>query len=1664
MVHRPLIQNQEVADTVVTEMPPKSGFAPKCRTLTSNETPGSFENWKDTLIFNLTIDNSFEFLLDDEMKWRSGKVTNRGFTNDGNEVEDAAARKTAKQKAAILKMMLGTIAGFAPVISRKFITEEALSFNDIWTRLRIFYGFRKSGGLILDLTSFQLEEDESHESLWERVHAFAMDNLLQPADGLQHLGEDVDEIEELTPTLSNALVALWLHSIHKSLPALVKQRYSAELRSKTLMSVRIDISESLNSLLSELHGETAASIARASTYNNSRRSQYNQTRQPFYQQKQPFYQQKPSRFCAICDANKRQSDHFLSECPDLPDADRRFMKARTRTIGVEEEKYYDEDRTEQSSPVRKVSTDKKDKSITKVGKVTVKSSPFLNATHKGQPAKIVIDSGAQSNVMKLSYANKIGAKIYKTTSVATQADGVTDMNIAGEVHLTFDVDDQKLYFDGLVTEDLSDDILAGVPFMEANDCYARPSKRLVFLGDRAFKCDVINKSSRAEVVRVQSRTVVLPGDSINLKVSDKLSESKFIAIDPRTDAPSIRHSKYQHCWLQPQVVEVIEGHISVQNKSVQPVSVKKFEHIATARPIFEYSEPVGESQESVIQDLSEVKSVEVTKHVGDNEVVMIPDSGPVGESSDDHEKVVIDPDRRLSEDQQRQFQALHQKYSEVFDSSTLGLYNGASGPLKVVINMGPTLPPQRKGRMPVYNRSQLVEQQNLCDKLEGTVLLKPEDVGVTVEYLNTSFLVKKKSGDKRLVTAFGEVGEYAKPQPALMSDTNTVLRQIAEYEEVIISDLTSAYWQMELSRDSMKFCGIATPFKGVRVYGRGAMGMPGTETALEELMCRILGCLITSGQVTKLADDIYCGGSSVEEVLNTWEKVLAALKENGLKLSSAKTVVCPKSVMILGWIWEGGSLKASPHKISTLAAVEPPQTVGRMRSYVGGVKFLSRVLKQYSEVLHPLEEEIGGRKSNEKITWTEPLRLAFEKSQERLKDSETLTLPKRRDQIQIVTDASNSGIGSAMYVIRDGVPMVSGYYSACYKKHQSCWYPCEAEALSIHCAVNHFAPYIVESDNQTTVLTDSLPCVKAYGKLKKGQFSSSSRVTTFLSTLCRYNVHLIHLKGTDNIYADYASRNTASCEDKKCQICTYVQNTIESVVRSCTVRDVLESSTSVPFSSRAGWYELQLSDEALRRTCAHLKQGTRPSRKSNDVGEVKQYLQKARVDRDGLLVVQSFVPNIGRCSLIVVPRIYLHGLLECLHIKLEHPTKTELKKVMNRAFFALDLDAALDVVSKSCHRCVSLADMPNRFIKQSSTTSPTTVGSNFAADVFQRSGKDVLLLREYVSSYTTAKLIWNERATTLRTALIILMSDLMPSTGFSVTVKVDPASSCRSLKDDKELFRNGITLILGHAKMKNKNPVAEHGVRELHSEINKVMGDSPNVTEKILAKAVQNLNCRLRWSGASAREVWTKRNQYTGEQLPIDDVLLMKTQEQLKKKSHTPSALHKARGKQNCSIEPVSKGDLIYINSDRNKLHARERYVVVEVANDTCKVQKFAGSQLRARVYTIKRADVTKVMPWRFEDIEYLGDESEAEDDNNLADKTVRDEPARRDDDLHESTEDEEDKSSGSEEEINHEVTPENTEESEGEDDVEVPAQQITRSGRAVKVPRWQEGYVVRRE
>ena len=126
-------------------------------------------------------------------------------------------------------------------------------------------------------------------------------------------------------------------------------------------------------------------------------------------------------------------------------------------------------------------------------------------------------------------------------------------------------------------------------------------------------------------------------------------------------------------------------------------------------------------------------------------------------------------------------------YDRVFRPE-ISVYNGHSGNVQCHINMGPVQPPQRKARLPHYDHEKMVILQNECDKLEGqSVLVKPEEVGVTAEYMNMSFLVSKPQVPEsfRLVTAFREIGEYSKPQPSVMPSVEDTLRAIGKWKYII---------------------------------------------------------------------------------------------------------------------------------------------------------------------------------------------------------------------------------------------------------------------------------------------------------------------------------------------------------------------------------------------------------------------------------------------------------------------------------------------------------------------------------------------------------------------------------------------------------------------------------------------------------------------------------------------------------------------------------------------------------------------------------------------------------------------------------------------------------------------------------------------------------------
>ena len=139
------------------------------------------------------------------------------------------------------------------------------------------------------------------------------------------------------------------------------------------------------------------------------------------------------------------------------------------------------------------------------------------------------------------------------------------------------------------------------------------------------------------------------------------------------------------------------------------------------------------------------------------------------------------------------------------------------------------------------------------------------------------------------------------------------------------------------------------------------MGIPGSEVALEELLCRVLGDLIEEGVVCKIADNLFCGGQTLEELYNNWERVLNAMQKSDLKLSAVQTIINPTSTTILGWVWSQGSISASPHQILSLSNCSRPETVKQLRSFIGAYKIIARVIKHCASFLAYFEDMTAGK-------------------------------------------------------------------------------------------------------------------------------------------------------------------------------------------------------------------------------------------------------------------------------------------------------------------------------------------------------------------------------------------------------------------------------------------------------------------------------------------------------------------------------------------------------------------------------------------------------------------------------------------------------------------------------------------------------------------------------
>ena len=196
-----------------------------------------------------------------------------------------------------------------------------------------------------------------------------------------------------------------------------------------------------------------------------------------------------------------------------------------------------------------------------------------------------------------------------------------------------------------------------------------------------------------------------------------------------------------------------------------------------------------------------------------------------------------------------------------------------------------------------------------------------------------------------------------------------------------------------------------------------------------------------------------------------------------------------------------------------------------------------------------------------------------------------------------------------------------------------------------------------------------------------------------------------------------------------------------------------------------------------------------------------------------------------------------------------------------------------------------------------------------------------------------------------------------------------------------------ISIEIGCVKNPNKNPVAEKAILEFENELLRYNSSGGAVTDLGLSIVTARLNSRIRASGLSSREIWTQRNQFTNEQIPVFDRDIILKQNKSRTENHSHSEKSKLKGEEPfTTTNNISVGDIVYLRSEKSKMKGRDRYLVVATEKPWCHVKKFTGSQLRATSYKVKLSECFKVQGENVNNLPRFQSDSEEIDNDETCD------------------------------------------------------------------------------
>jgi hypothetical protein len=263
-------------------------------------------------------------------------------------------------------------------------------------------------------------------------------------------------------------------------------------------------------------------------------------------------------------------------------------------------------------------------------------------------------------------------------------------------------------------------------------------------------------------------------------------------------------------------------------------------------------------------------------------------------------------------------------------------------------------------------------------------------------------------------------------------------------------------------------------------------------------------------------DDITIFSKTFYEHVEHVRQVFDALHAVGLRVNLDKCSFFAKEVKLLGHIVSGMTISMDPEKIDAISKRTPPTNVKQLQQFIGLCNYYRKFVKDFSKTAAPLNKLL---KKDEKWSWDNDCKQAFENLKSKLVDYPILRQPDFSSRFILYTDASLYALGAILSQKdkESGKEYVCCYVSRTLRGAELIYGITEKECLAIIWGVKQFDVYL--SGVEFDIVTDH----SALTWLNKSTIKNK-RLIRWGVYLMAYKFNIIYRKGRVHQNADALSR------------------------------------------------------------------------------------------------------------------------------------------------------------------------------------------------------------------------------------------------------------------------------------------------------------------------------------------------------------------------------------------------------------------------------------------------------------------------------------------------------------------------------------------------------------